>query len=284
MDRGRVGANDVEHGVGVGILDRGPAVGGRLGFVHDQQARETLAGGLLVLVGPPAVVGHGLAAEGALPRFEVGVVDQDHAHLAAKVGAFEVVPVPLGRLDAVADEDQGRVLDDDAVASLQTGADGDLLALGEGLASSPDREGCGRLAHDVRLEQRDILGPGPVAPPGLQAGGGELLGQIGDRLGLARRSRRAALELVRRQDADMLRHPGGADRSGDGSCDLLRGAGRKKEGGGEREERRSHGATLAKLSPGNNRGQRSIKERTSGSRSSARQSQVWATMSATPAA
>ena len=71
-----------------------------------------LAGGLLVLVGPAAVVGEGLAGE------EVGIVggrivDDDEDDFAFDVDAGVVVPLVLGRGDAVADEDDGGVDVDD---------------------------------------------------------------------------------------------------------------------------------------------------------------------------
>ena len=109
LARGR--SDHVELRGAVGILHRGPAIGGRGGLVHDQHAHGPLAGGFLVLVGPAAVIGHGLAVEPARGRvarrgLEVGVIDQDDGHLALQVHALEVVPVPLGGLDAIADEDQ----------------------------------------------------------------------------------------------------------------------------------------------------------------------------------
>jgi len=43
------------------VSDRLPTIGRRLRLVHDQRGVGTLSGGLLVLVGPPSVVGHGVA-------------------------------------------------------------------------------------------------------------------------------------------------------------------------------------------------------------------------------
>ena len=93
---------------GAGVLDDVPAVAGEVGAVDDERADGAHAGGLLELVGPAAVVGEGLAAE------ELGVVggrvaDDAEDDLALDVDAGVVVPVELGRGDAVADEDDGRV-------------------------------------------------------------------------------------------------------------------------------------------------------------------------------
>jgi hypothetical protein len=71
-------------------------------------------------VGPAAIIGHRLPAEGAGDRIarrslEIGIVDQEDGDLAGQVDALEVVPLPLGRGDAVADEHHRRVLDAGAV-------------------------------------------------------------------------------------------------------------------------------------------------------------------------
>src|SRR5438045_1375374 len=68
VDQARVLTDDVEDRVGVGVLDGVPAVGGGPGFVDHDEADGAAARGLLVLVGPAAVVGLGLAAEVAFPR------------------------------------------------------------------------------------------------------------------------------------------------------------------------------------------------------------------------
>ena len=93
---------------GVGVAHDVPAVAGEVGAVDDERADRAHARGLLELVGPAAVVGERLAAE------ELGVVrgriaDDAEDDLAFDVDAGVVVPVELGRGDAVADEDDGRV-------------------------------------------------------------------------------------------------------------------------------------------------------------------------------
>ena len=71
--------------------------------MDDQRSERPHRGGLLELVGPAAVVGHGVAAEVV---FSGRVVHQHHQDLAREVGISEVVPAVLRRLDAVADEQQ----------------------------------------------------------------------------------------------------------------------------------------------------------------------------------
>ncbi len=98
----RIGADDVEHRVGVGVPDRRPAIGGRLIFVDDEHAGGTLARAFLELVGPAAIIGHRPAAEIAFAALEIGIVDQHDHDLALEVDALEIVPAALGRLDAIA--------------------------------------------------------------------------------------------------------------------------------------------------------------------------------------
>src|SRR3546814_20919776 len=81
-------------------------------FPYTTLFRSALARGLLELVGPAPVIGHALAFEQALVAgVEAGVVDQDDDGLALHVDAGIVVPVLLGRVDAVADAHQRTVLD-----------------------------------------------------------------------------------------------------------------------------------------------------------------------------
>ena len=205
VDLGRVLADDVEDRVGVGVLDRVPAVGGGAGLVDHDEADGAAARGLLILVGPAAVVGHGLAAEVApilaVGRgLVVGVVDQDERDLAMQIDTLEVVPIALRRLHAIADEDHGDVLHVDPGDAGLRRADGDLDALvpGHGLAAGLGGEG--DRALDVKLGEGDVLGPGPadlgLVAARLQARGLELAGNVGDRLGLARGRGAAALEGV----------------------------------------------------------------------------------------
>src|SRR5688500_7405820 len=98
----RIVANYVEHRVRIGDLYRSPSIREGSELVHGETSGAALSRGLLVRVGPPTVVGHGLAAEVTLARLEVGIVDEDDSHLAAEILALEVVPVALGRADAVA--------------------------------------------------------------------------------------------------------------------------------------------------------------------------------------
>ena len=216
MRAARVIANDVEHVVGVGVLDRGPAVRGRRGFVHDQHAERALAGGLFVLVGPATVVGHRLAAELALPGFEVRVVDQRDRDLALEVDALVVVPVALGRIDAVADEHQRHVLDRDRLRSVDRGAHRDLLALLQRLRGVADLHRQRRRAVDARAQQRYRLRPGALAvddiATGLEACRLELVAHPGDGFFLARGTGSAALERIGRQRLDGIGQALGIER------------------------------------------------------------------------
>jgi hypothetical protein len=180
--------------------------------VHDEHAGEPLTRGLLVLVRPAAVVGHRLAAEVALAGLEVGIVDEDDADLAAQVHPLEIVPVPLRRADAVAEEDDGGAVDGDAVEVLHRGADGDLLALRQRLPPPADGERELRPADDVGLVERDLLVPASIGPAGLEPRGAELVGDVGDGLRLTRRGRPASEEVVGGEHADVRRETRGVDR------------------------------------------------------------------------
>ena len=243
MGLGRLLADDVEHHVGVRVLDRRPAIRGRGRLVDDQHAGGALAGGFLVLVGPAAIIGHGLAAEVADPGLEVRIVDQHDQDLALQVHALEVVPVPLGGLDAIADEDDRSVLDRHGVDIGHGGADRDLVALRPGFLLAADRDAGAHRAFDLELAQRHVLGPDALAVLPDVAGGRQadrlhLADDVADRLGLAGRGGAAPLEGVRGQDLDMGRQPGGVDLGRVGGSLRETGRrqnGRRDQGGGEQK-------------------------------------------------
>ena len=85
-----------------------PAVtGGRRG-VDDEDGPRAAPQPFLVFVDPAAIV----SERGAIEEFRIvgsGFVGEEHQHLAGHVHAFEIVPVPFRRRDAVADEDRVRV-------------------------------------------------------------------------------------------------------------------------------------------------------------------------------
>jgi len=179
--------------------------------VDDQDASRTLARRLLVLVGPAPVICHGPAAEGIQLRlFEVGIIDQHHKDLATHVLALEVVPVPLGRADAIADEDQLGVLQANAVGRT-AGRDHGLLALAQRLAPIPDGKGGDRIDH---REPRQLhrLGPAAIDATGLEACSGEALAHEGDHLVLGHATDPPPLEGVVRQLANVDVQPPGVER------------------------------------------------------------------------
>ncbi len=112
-----------------------PAIGRAFRVMDDEDTRGAERFGLLVLVGPAAVVGHVLAVEDAAGEVP-GLVDLDEQDFAREVEALDVVPIPLGRLDEItAIDDLARRLgrrvlalgpDDELVA--EDGGDGDVRA------------------------------------------------------------------------------------------------------------------------------------------------------------
>ena len=167
--------------------------------MDDEGGGRALPRRLFIFVGPAAVIGHRPAAERAFEPFRlpVGVVDQDDHRLAADVEPGIIVPAALGRVDAVADEDDLAILDADARLGAIGGAD-EIGAIGE--ADSAPRAGDlePRAALERDLDQRHVLGPAAiVARP--KPGALEFPRQQGDCALLAFRPRRAALEVVGRQ-------------------------------------------------------------------------------------
>ena len=148
---------------GVRVLDRGPAVRGGRRLVNDEHPERPAAGRLLELVGPPAVVGHRLAVEPAAEiGLEIGIVDEHERDLAAQIDPLEVVPLPLGRRHAVADEDERRRGDGDACRRQMRCADGDVVALPQRPVRATGRDADGDRAG-VGLRQRNVLRPGTPA-------------------------------------------------------------------------------------------------------------------------
>ncbi len=91
-----------------GIAHHPPAVAREIGTMNDQNSDRTLARRFLELVRPASVIGHSLRVE----EFWIlrrRLVDDHQQHLALDVHALEIVPAIFGRLDAVADENDGRI-------------------------------------------------------------------------------------------------------------------------------------------------------------------------------
>ena len=128
--------------------------------------------------------------------------------LPANVDALEVVPLPLGRRDAVAREQDGDVVQGDLLLAVGRRTDGDLLTLSELHRAGGRQDAHRRSGNVVRLQQGNALCPLPLAVDDLatrlESGRLELLRQILDGLSLACRRRAAPFEAVVGQDADML--------------------------------------------------------------------------------
>ncbi len=199
------GAFDIKQRRGTRALHRGPAIRGGCGLVHDQHALRTAARGFFELVGPAAVVGHGLAIECArLVGLEIGVVDQHHGDLAVQVDVLVIVPVALGGIDAVADEHQRGVLDRHRILRPQA-LQGHVLAIDQGALLALLAQLRTHRAIDLRTHHRHRLHPAAIHAAGLQAVLLELFDQVLDGALFTGRGRGAALELVRGQDPHMSR-------------------------------------------------------------------------------
>ena len=170
---------------------------------------------LVELVGPAPVIGHRLAAELAghrlsSGRFEIGIVDQEDRDLAFEVDALEVVPAALRRIHAVSNEHHRRAGDLRPVG-VADGAEIDVV--GEAQRKRPaallHRECHRRL--QLGPDHRDRLGPAAILAARLEPRRSKLLGQISDRLLLARTAHRPSLEFVRCEHPSDLGHAFGAD-------------------------------------------------------------------------
>src|ERR1035438_2891090 len=210
----------------------------RSSAVDDEGADSSAAGGFLVFVSPAAVVGESLAGE------EVGVVggwvaDDDEDDFAADIDVGVVIPLVLGRGDAVADEDDGGVdVDERSVARVVddvVGAEGE----GHGGAGGGREREDGGVAVDGHAEEGYLLEEGAVVTAGLEAGEGELGGDVfGGEIASADAGA-AAFEKIVGEEADVGANFfgvdggfGGLDGGGDGG---LGEEGGDEEGGGEEE-------------------------------------------------
>jgi hypothetical protein len=185
-------------------------VAGGTGLVDDQDPRGAAARAFLELVGPAAVVGHRLAGEGLGIEFRrVGgighlrIVDQHNDRLALDVDALEVVPVELGRGDAVAGEDHVGAADGCAVGDVLRPRHNVVGPLERALAAGAgDGERAGVGSRDA--DQRHLLDIGAVVVARLQAERLEGVLEVLDGELLALRAGGPALEFVSRQRLDSV--------------------------------------------------------------------------------
>ena len=171
--------------------------------MDDDDSGGSLAGRFLVLVGPAAVVGHGVSVEQRLILCgEAGVVYQDDDRAALHVDAFIVVPVVFRCDDAVSHEHHGRVrqarpLDHPFCPAHKFGAESQL---GRRTAAS-NRER--RVVGDDGFHQRDVLEIA-VAVSGFEPDELEPVHDVRDGFLLSWGGGATALELIRRQRLDVL--------------------------------------------------------------------------------
>ena len=199
---------DIHLRLGGGLHDR-PGIAGAPRVVDDERPFQPLAGGLLELIAPAAVVGHDVAAEIVrVAPVEARVVDEDHRHLVAGVLDARVVVLPVFRGDdAIAGEHQLGVVDLDR--RLDAGGEGgEVLQLAE--ARRPFRGLERHLGRGLRTgrDQLDRLQVG-VAVEGRQAERAHLAGDVADRPVCARREGLAPLARVVGDGLGVLPQPFG---------------------------------------------------------------------------
>ncbi len=194
-----------------------PIVGGRLALVDDQAARRAGGQGRLVLVAPAAVVGHRLAAEAAV--VERRIADEDHRDLALHVElgiSGVVVPLLLGRVDAVAEEDQLGV--DELLGPGREAAADPGLAEGHRhrLTLAATQLHPGRALVDRHAAHADGLRPATIDARGLEADRLHGRDDVLDRLARTLAAREAPAEFVGREDPGLLAQELDAERRGVG--------------------------------------------------------------------
>ena len=146
---------------GLRILHHLPSITRQIGPVDDEHADRTATRSLLVLVGPAAVVGHRLALEKLL--ILRGRLIHDHQrNLALQIHARVVVPVVLGRVDAVAHKHNRRI-------EISSGLPGLILRNNLAAIGKIDRRTARRHERKLRLvfdgvhrDQRHFLEVAPV--------------------------------------------------------------------------------------------------------------------------
>ena len=205
----------------VGVLDNRPRVAREVSAMNDERADGSAPRGLFELVGPAPVVSQRLAGK-KLRIVGRRVTNDDQDDFAFDVDAGVVVPVVLGRGDAVADEDDGGVdVDDRSVPGI---VDDVVSAEGEVEAAKPSRRTCsagsraiaageegerGLVALDGHAEEINLREVCAVVAAGLEAGESELSGDVGCGEVAAANAGAAAFEEIVGEKADV-----GADSFG----------------------------------------------------------------------
>src|SRR6185436_4097753 len=179
-----------------------PRIAGGSSRVHDEHPRRAASFRFLVLVGPPAIVGHRLAAEESrLGRRGGRIVDEDEKNLSANVGSLEIVPFVLGRRRAVTDENE--LATGVAGVGRRTGPDDDVVGeaeVGVSLARCCDFDGLRISLYDVdrnTLEVRSVADTRPY-PKGSQLRGDVFFGEAAAASGGG-----AALQQIGRKEPEM---------------------------------------------------------------------------------
>ncbi len=195
--------------VAPGISHHAPAVARQIGAVDDQGADRALARRLFELVGPASVIGHDARVE----EFRIlrrRLVDDHQQHLAFDVHALEIVPAVFRRLDAIADEDDGRVDVDPGGLGLVVGHV--VIAELQIQRTAVFRlQGGSRRRQCVHAGEFDLLQVAAAVPRRFQAVEREFRGDVLCRNVAAPRTGPAALEQVIRQKAHVRTNALGID-------------------------------------------------------------------------
>src|SRR5579885_1417645 len=145
-----------------------PGVTGKVCPVNDEHAQSAFARCLFVLVSPSTVVGHGLAFEEAVVSGR-RLVDNHQQYFAFHVHAGVVVPVILGGIDAVANEDDRRVDISRRCSGLILGYEVFAVSERNRLTILRHELGFGLVFNSMHGIERHFLKIGPVVACGFYA-------------------------------------------------------------------------------------------------------------------
>ena len=186
-----------------------PGIAGQVRAMDDERADGTLAGGFLEFVGPPTVVGHGVALE-EFRIFRRRLVDDDENDLSLHVDALEVVPFIFGCVDPITHVDDGRI-EVDAVGLRLIAGHVIIAQLQVGRRALGRLQGHRRPRLREHAGKSDLLQVGAVVARRLQAIQCKLRRDVIRRDVAAPRPGPASLEQIVRQEPDVRANSLGVD-------------------------------------------------------------------------
>src|SRR5579875_1807266 len=177
LQRSRRVALQVRFFDGLRIAHYLPGVAGQIGAMDDQHTDGAQTRGLLIFVGPAAVVGEGLAFEEAV-IVRGRLIHDDQKDFALDVYTGIVVPMVFGSINAIAYKNNRRVNVRRFLSALVFGHPVAAVGKGNGLPVCGEELSGGLVFDGVDGVERDFLEVGSVVARRLQPVERELCGDI----------------------------------------------------------------------------------------------------------